>query len=294
MRVLGIIASHRRQGNTEVLVKETLMGVEAEGGSVDVLRLTDYRIEPCRGDGRCESGVRPCHIQDDFNHLLDTIFQSDGIILGTPCYFLAVPGIFKLFLDRTVSVGHPAPLYQKPAAIIIPYGNRGYTAYALYQPNVLLHRWGMNIVDQALLQSGGPGDAMLQDRALARAREMGRRVARAIQTGDMGYRGEPGVCPVCHDRVIRILKNMETVECPTCGIRGKLTLVGNKIQVSFSPEDIGRGRYSSEHWYRHHIYHVEAGRDCFLRTKEARKERRGKYSAYLAVEQKRGEINPPP
>ncbi|MFQ5826975.1 MAG: flavodoxin family protein [Dehalococcoidia bacterium] len=290
MKVLGIVGSYRRQGNTEVLVKEALMAAEEEGAQVDVLRLNNYNIESCRGDGRCESGIRPCHIQDDFNYLLDRIYQNDGIILGVPCYFLAAPGIFKLFLDRTVSVGYPTSLLGKPAAILVPYGNRGYINYALVQPNILLLKWGMKVVDQAIIQSGPPGDAMLNERALARARSMGKAVVGALKTGDSTFRGDKGLCPVCHDRNIRIFRDMETVECPTCSIRGKLTLVEGKIQVTFTEEDAQRGRYSAEDWYRHHMYHVEPGLERFIATKELRKGKRGKYSDYLGIDKKESEV----
>ena len=84
MKVLGLVASYRRLGNTEILVKEALMGAEAEGAEVEILRLTDYEIQPCRGGALCLFGTKLCHIQDDLNYLLDKMNESDAIILGTP------------------------------------------------------------------------------------------------------------------------------------------------------------------------------------------------------------------
>ena len=46
MKVLGIVTSHRRLGNTEILTKEALMGAEEHGAEVEILRLTDYHILP--------------------------------------------------------------------------------------------------------------------------------------------------------------------------------------------------------------------------------------------------------
>ena len=37
MKVLGIVGSQRKMGNTEILVKEALMGAEEEGAEVDIL-----------------------------------------------------------------------------------------------------------------------------------------------------------------------------------------------------------------------------------------------------------------
>lgn len=292
MKILGVVASHRYQGNSEVLVKEALMGAEEVGAKAEILRMTNYYLEPCTGCGRCQSGRIPCHIKDDFNHLLERWFSVDAIILGFPCYFLAAPGTLKLFLDRAVAVGHPSPLNGKPAAVIVPYGNRGFTAYAFVQPNILLHKFGMNIIDQALIQSGAPGDALINDKALERVHNMGKAVGMALKTGDTTFKGEKGLCPVCHDRLIHVLKDMKTVECGTCGIRGKLRLVGGKIDVLFTEEDIHHGRNSSEQWFRHHMYHVEPGKEYFRSTKELRKERRGKYSSYLPKEEKGMVVEP--
>lgn len=281
MKILGISASFRRQGNTEILVKEALMAAEEAGAEVDFLRLTDYRIEECRGCGACETGVRPCQIKDDFNPLLKEIYNSDGLILGTPCYYFSAPGLLKTFLDRTVCEGYPTPLYGKPAAIIVTHANRGFTPYAFVVPDILLQKWSMKVVSRLLIQANLPGDAALDEKSLARAREAGQRVVKTIRGEETSYQGEEGICPVCHGRLLRVLKNMEVVECPTCGIRGRLVLKKGKIRVIFTEEDVRRGRFSSEHWYRHHMYHVELGRDVFLRTKEARKTKRTKYINYL-------------
>jgi len=49
MKILGLNGSERKLGNTEILVKEALMGAEEEGAQVEMLRLTDYKILPCDG-----------------------------------------------------------------------------------------------------------------------------------------------------------------------------------------------------------------------------------------------------
>lgn len=39
MKILGLNGSERKLGNTEILVKEALMGAEEEGAQVEMLRL---------------------------------------------------------------------------------------------------------------------------------------------------------------------------------------------------------------------------------------------------------------
>ena len=130
----------------------------------------------------------------------------------------------------------------------------------------------------------GISEIVLNERSLNRAHNIGRDVVRAIKTGDMTYRGEEGICPVCHDRNIRILKDMETVECGVCAIRGKISLAGNKIKVNFKEEDIKKKRWTELYLYRHFAYHVLPSKDYFLRTRKETKEKKKKYEEYLKIE----------
>ena len=53
MNILGVICG-RRMGNSEVLLKETLMGAgEVSGADAEIIRLTDLSIKPCKGCEVC-------------------------------------------------------------------------------------------------------------------------------------------------------------------------------------------------------------------------------------------------
>ena len=69
MKVLGLVGSVRKLGNTEILTKEALMGAEQEGAEVSILRLTDYDVKACRGCAACLLQERDCIIEDDANAL---------------------------------------------------------------------------------------------------------------------------------------------------------------------------------------------------------------------------------
>lgn len=282
MKILGLLASYRRQGNSEVFLKEALRGAEEEGAEVEIIRLTNYHIRSCTGCARCHTGQNPCHLKDDFNGLLQRVYSYDAIIIGSPVYYITAPAVLKLFMDRLVCEGYPIPLYDKPGALIMTYGNRGFHSYAFTLPNSLFLKWGMKVVDRALIHSASPGDAMMDEMNQARCMEMGKAVARAVKTGKATYLGEPGICPVCNDSIIRILKDRRTVICPTCGIRGHLTVVDGEIKVLFTEEEAKHGRYSAEQWFQHHTYHVELGREWFMVNKDDRKARRAGYQKYLA------------
>ena len=280
MKILGLNGSERKLGNTEILVKEALMGAEEEGAQVEMLRLTDYRVLPCDGLAPCVFGNARCNLQDDFNFIVDKIFESDGLVLGTPCYILESSAIIKQLIDRAFSVNYRSEARGKPATVIVPYATRGWTPYAFLQPNMLLLLLGMEVIDRALIHTQAMNEVVLYNKLLARVRGMGREVAKAAKTGDTSYRGEPGICPICQDRVLRILRDDETVECGVCGIRGKIAVEGGKIKVHFDKDGLLNHRFTQENIYRHFTYHIKPSRDYFTKMKDITKERRERYREY--------------
>ena len=284
MKILGLNGSERKLGNTEILVKEALMGAEEEGAQVEMLRLTDYKILPCDGLAPCVFGNMGCNLKDDFNFIMDKIFETDGLVLGTPCYILESTAIIKQLIDRVFSINFRSKARGKPAVIIVPYATRGWTPYAFLQPNILLLFLGMEVIDRALIHTQAINEVVLYDKALVKARKMGREVAKAVKTGDTSYRGEPGVCPICQDRVLRILRDDKTVECGVCGIRGKIVVEEGKIRVHFDKDAIWNQRFTTENIYRHFTYHIKPSRDYFARMRGITKERRERYRGYLKTD----------
>jgi multimeric flavodoxin WrbA len=286
MKVLGIVASCRKLGNTEILVKESLMAAQEKGAEVDIIRWNDYTILPCEGDAQCLFGTRVCKHKDkdDFDLLLNRLYQYDGIILGAPCYFLEVQAIVKQFIDRLfILFSQPSQMVGKPGAIIVPYATRGWTSQAFLQPTVLMLLLGMNIVDKALVHVQAVGEASADRMALDRAKAIGFELAEAMKTGDHSYRGDPGICPVCHERDVRIMADNKTVECPICGIRGTVKIEEGSIKIDFPPEQLDWHRFSQESIYRHFTYEIKPSKDYFTRSWPLFKESRTKYSQYLDI-----------
>jgi multimeric flavodoxin WrbA len=286
MKVLGIVGSCRRLGNTEILVKEALMKAQELGAEVDIIRWTDYNILPCEGDATCMFMGKECKhkAKDGHDFLLQMMYGFDGVILGAPCYILEVEAVVKQFIDRLfVLSSQPSRMIGKPAAIIVPYATRGWTTYAFLQPTIVLHQLGMHVIDKVLVHIQAMSQASANQHALAKARKVGAEIIYAIKTGDHSYKGDPGICPVCHERNIRIMKDNKTVECGICAIRGKLTLEGGEIKVSFPQEQLDWHRFAFESLYRHVTYEIKPSKDFFIKNWPDWKEKRRKYKEYLDI-----------
>jgi len=99
MRIIGISGSPRVNGNTDTILREALTAASEEGAEVELLRLTDYRLQPCNACGTCFK-TKECTIDDDGEKLYQEIVKADGIILGSPSYFQGVTAQMKTFIDR--------------------------------------------------------------------------------------------------------------------------------------------------------------------------------------------------
>jgi multimeric flavodoxin WrbA len=101
-RVLGIVGSPRRGGNTEILVDQVLLGAEEAGAITEKAILAELDIAPCEACAACED-TGECTIADDMEDLLQKMAGSDIWVLGTPVYWWGPSAQFKLFLDRWYS-----------------------------------------------------------------------------------------------------------------------------------------------------------------------------------------------
>ena len=77
-RVLGIVGSPRRGGNTEILVGEALRGAEEAGALTEKVILSRLDIGPCQACDACGKAGQ-CVQQDDMPALLEKMEKSHMI-----------------------------------------------------------------------------------------------------------------------------------------------------------------------------------------------------------------------
>jgi multimeric flavodoxin WrbA len=122
-RVLGIMGSPRRNGNTHLLVSEVLKGAASEGAATDLLLLGDLDIRECDGCHACWKG-KECSKRDDMNAVYPRLIESDVVVFGTPVYWYGPTALMKGFIDRFVYFNCPenrAKIRGKTAALVVPF-----------------------------------------------------------------------------------------------------------------------------------------------------------------------------
>ena len=122
-KVLGIIGSPRRGGNTHILVERILAGVRDGGGETEAVFLGDLEIAECIGCHACWEG-KACPHHDDMENVIGKIIASDVLVFGTPVYWYGPTALMKACIDRFVyfnGVENRVKIRGKSAVIAIPY-----------------------------------------------------------------------------------------------------------------------------------------------------------------------------
>ncbi len=100
MKVVGVVGSPKKNGNTAFLMKEVLSAIGDPDVESEILYLSDYNVEECDGCDLCIR-ERRCPKEDDMPKIEARLLQADCILLGAPSYFSQVPSGMKTFMDRS-------------------------------------------------------------------------------------------------------------------------------------------------------------------------------------------------
>ena len=128
MKVVAILGSRNKKGQTAQAVEACLKGFEQVNADVERFFLPTHNIERCRqcedsGWGLCLDEGR-CIIDDDFAGIVDTLSKADIVIFATPVYYGSLSESFRAFLDRLRRVCQ-LQFKDKSAIGICSAGNSG-------------------------------------------------------------------------------------------------------------------------------------------------------------------------
>lgn len=125
-RVLGVVGSPRRHGNTEIVVDEVLRGAEEAGAAVEKVILSELDIAPCEACAACVD-TGECVTADAMEELFLRMQQSQVWVLGTPVYWWGPSAQFKTFLDRWYAKVHrkedKAMFKGRRVILVVPMGD---------------------------------------------------------------------------------------------------------------------------------------------------------------------------
>ena len=182
-KILGVMGSPRRNGNTHILLSRILEGAESEGARGDILLLDDLTVQECNGCHRCWEG-KGCSKDDDMKSIYPRIIESDAIVFGTPVYWYGPTALMKGFIDRFVFFNCPenrTKIKGKPVVLAIPFEEEDPEAAALL---VLFFEKSLGYLEMNLIGTilvpgvTKKGEIKAKEDKLQEGYDLGRRLAR--------------------------------------------------------------------------------------------------------------------
>ncbi len=123
VKIIGIVGSPRKDGNTNYLVKKALKSAESAGAETEIYNLCNMELEPCNACDICKM-TGECPKDDGINEILSKMQEADGIIIGSPVYFGNVTAQLKIIIDRSRPLRIDFKLKDKVGGAIAVGGSR--------------------------------------------------------------------------------------------------------------------------------------------------------------------------
>ena len=278
-KVMGVTAG-RKDSNSEILLKESLLACQEMGAEVTLINLRDYNILDCTGCTSCTIGMSMgnntgCSLKnaDDKQRIMEVLLNQDAVIFSAPTYELMPSSLYLKFMHRNLAyetafltkIGAIEPRDRVGALIAVGGSTRSWQSMALECMQVTTVTNSFKIVDMYMATMvPAPAQVLLYDEKLARAREIGQNVMKALNTppAERKWLGDPeaGWCPNCHSNCLCLGEPQwgglqYPIECTVCGAGGdlvktedgkwKFVIAANGLERDRTTEE-GRGVHCDE------------------------------------------------
>jgi len=152
MKILGLVGSQRRNGNSYLILKEAFKRRDVES---EMVQLAETRIDWCNACGLCKDTMT-CVIEDDIDFIFDKIVKADAVIFSVPRY-LPIPSKFMALIERIGALYHyrleadpnfDFPIKGKPfGLVVVSAGGERQALEALKEIAFqIIHCWRMKLV----------------------------------------------------------------------------------------------------------------------------------------------------
>jgi len=124
-KVLILLGSPRKEGNSAILAEKIAKGAMLAGGKVETVFLHGLKIAPCKSCYACQRpNSKGCSIDDDMQQIYREMLCADAWVIATPVYWFNMSAQTKLWMDRCFALPAYAekPFSGKRIAIAMSYG----------------------------------------------------------------------------------------------------------------------------------------------------------------------------
>ena len=103
MKIACLLGSPRESGNSSTIAKRFCSTAEGLGAEVKTFSLNKLRFRGCQGCMLCKTKLDRCALEDELTEVLETLRETDVLVLASPVYYWDVSSQTKAFIDRTFS-----------------------------------------------------------------------------------------------------------------------------------------------------------------------------------------------
>jgi multimeric flavodoxin WrbA len=126
-RLLIFLGSPRKDSNSAILAIEAARAAQRAGASVEIINLSQLRLNPCLACDSCRAkGPGQCCQKDDMREIYPKVKEAGAIILAHPVYWFTINAQTKLLIDRWYAFGGDdyACFKGKKVGLILTYADR--------------------------------------------------------------------------------------------------------------------------------------------------------------------------
>ena len=179
MKVIAFNGSPRKDGNTTLLINKVFNELEREGMETEMVQLSAKEIHGCIACYKCvENKDQRCAVKDDAaNEYIEKMTGAQGIILGSPVYFIDVTPEMKALIDRTgfVSRANGGMYRNKVGAAVVALRRAG-GMHAIDSMNHFLLSQDIVIAGRVLGIGRDKGEVEKDEEGIQLAKSLGQRM----------------------------------------------------------------------------------------------------------------------
>lgn len=181
MKILMLMGSPRKGGNTDILAGEFARGAAESGADVEKLYLDDHLVRPIGDVTDVPAKRTDPRADDDFPKVFAKFVEASAVVLVSPVYWQGVTGQMKCFLDRLSCYikrrEYVKVLAGKPYAILTAFGAPDEGRWVVEPLKANIEWLGGRYIGAVEATAYKRGDIRKNAAALEAAYELGKKVA---------------------------------------------------------------------------------------------------------------------
>ena len=180
MKVIGFNGSPRKNGNTGILIRNIFHELEKQGIETELVQLSHKKIHGCIACYKCmENKDERCAVNDDSaNEYIEKIMRAQGVILGSPVYFMDATPEMKALIDRAGFVSRSnGGLFRNKVGALVAAARRTGAMHTLDTMGHFFLSMEMFIAGRAIGLGMNEGDVKKDKEGMMLAKSLGQRMA---------------------------------------------------------------------------------------------------------------------